>query len=210
MGIALKKGYLRLVRRAYRLLRSPKLKKHKWLHKIISPIFDRELWHPCRETVAHGLAIGLFVAMLPVPGQMILAALGAMRFRANVPISIAACWVTNPITQFPIMIFQERLGDFLRTTLHIPIHPVLEGIEIPLPGLGRISAGSFILGFVTSAFLLMIVAYPIIYLLSALLPKFIPKTRYQRAKAKVLKRMEATAPQTLTSPPSAPPVEMPK
>ncbi len=204
MASEFKKRYLRLVRRAYRFLRSPTLKRHAWLQKILSPIFDRELWHPCRETVSHGLAIGLFVSMLPIPGQMIMAAIGAVRFRANVAIAIAACWITNPITQIPIMVFQERFGDFLRKIVHIPIHPVLENIEVPIPAVGRLNAGSFILGFISLALILMMIAYPVIYLLSACLPKLIPKTRYQRAKAKVLKRLESENQM------SARPVEMPK
>ena len=54
MGIEIKKRYLRLVRRAHRFLRSPKLRRHPWIRKIIHPIFDRELWHPCRDTVSAG------------------------------------------------------------------------------------------------------------------------------------------------------------
>ncbi|YCM43761.1 DUF2062 domain-containing protein [Verrucomicrobiaceae bacterium 227] len=193
MGYHFKIRYLRLVRKAYRTLRSPSLRRHGWLQKIIVPMFHRELWHPCRDTVASGLAIGLFFSQLPIPGQMILAALGAVRFRANVPFALAACWVTNPFTQLPIMIFQESFGDFLRDSLHIPIHPILEKIQISLhfiPGMENqvLNGGSFILGFLTLAFILMLLAYPVVYLLSALMPKLLPKTRYQRAKAKVIAR----------------------
>ncbi|MEJ6579240.1 MAG: DUF2062 domain-containing protein [Akkermansiaceae bacterium] len=193
MGYHFKIRYLRLVRKAYRTLRSPGLRRHGWLQKIIVPMFHRELWHPCRDTVASGLAIGLFFSQLPIPGQMLLAALGAVRFRANVPFALAACWVTNPFTQLPIMLFQERFGDFLQDTLHIPIHPILEKIQISLhfiPGMENevLNGGSFILGFLTLAFILMLLAYPIVYLLSAMMPKMLPKTRYQRAKAKVIAR----------------------
>lgn len=192
MGLQLKLHYLRLVRRAYRALRSPGLRKRKWLQKLIVPMFHRELWHPCRDTVAAGLAIGLFVSQLPVPGQMILAGIGAVRFRANIPIALAACWVTNPITQIPIILFQEQLGDFLRDTVHIPIHPILKKIQIPLsfiPGMENevLNGGSFILGFLSAAIILMLLAYPLVYLLSAIAPKLLPKTRYQRAKAKVMR-----------------------
>ncbi|MFT6181039.1 MAG: hypothetical protein ACJAQT_000998 [Akkermansiaceae bacterium] len=195
MAAAIKRRYLRLVRRAYRLLRSPRLKKRPWLAAIVAPIFNRELWHPCRESVASGLGIGLFVAMLPIPGQMILAALGAMKMRANVAIAIAACWVTNPITQLPIMLFQEGFGDFLRDSLRIPIHPILERIQVPLgflPGMEgeSLNGGSFILGFLSLGFSLFVLAFPIVYLLSALMPRILPKTRYQRAKAKVIARQK--------------------
>ncbi|MGJ8695630.1 MAG: DUF2062 domain-containing protein [Verrucomicrobiaceae bacterium] len=190
MRVEIKKRYLRLVRRAYRVLRSPQLRQRKWLQKLIHPMFDRELWHPCRDTVSSGLSIGLFVSMLPMPGQMIVAAFGAVKLRANIPLAIATCWVTNPFTQVPIMLFQERFGDFLRSTLGIPIHPFLENIEVPIPTIGTLNAGSFILGFLTAAFLLMILTYPIVYLLSSLVPKIIPKNRYKRAKAKIIARIE--------------------
>ena len=191
MSASLKKRYLRLVRSAYRLLRSKRLRRFPWLIKLLHPIFDRELWQPSRDTVAHGLAIGLFVSQLPMPGQMLFAALGAMRFSANVPIAVAACWITNPITQLPIWVTQAKFGDFLRETIHIPIHPVLEGISVPLPGSDSLSAGSFILGFLASGFLLLLLAYPAVYLFSALLPKILPKTPYQRAKAKILRQRRA-------------------
>lgn len=201
MGYHLKIRYLRLVRKAYRALRSPGLRRRRWLQKIIVPMFHRELWHPCRDTVASGLAIGLFVSQLPIPGQMLLAALGSVRFRANVPFALAACWVTNPLTQLPIMLFQERFGDFLRDYLHIPIHPILEKIQVSLhfiPGMENevLNGGSFILGFITLAIILMLLAYPFVYLLSAMMPKMLPKTRYQRAKAKVIARNQKSLAQS--------------
>jgi uncharacterized protein (DUF2062 family) len=124
---------------------------------------------------------------------MLLAGIWAVPFRANIPIALAACWVTNPITQIPIVLFQEKFGDFLRESLHIPVHPLLEKIQIPLslfPGMEGeyLNGGSFILGFLSLGFLLFILAYPLVYLLSALMPKLLPKTRYQRAKAKVIAR----------------------
>jgi uncharacterized protein (DUF2062 family) len=124
---------------------------------------------------------------------MLLAGIWAVPFRANIPIALAACWVTNPITQIPIVLFQENFGDFLRGSLHIPIPPLLEKIQIPLsifPGMEEeyLNGGSFILGFLSLGILLFILAYPFVYILSALMPKILPKTRYQRAKAKVIAR----------------------
>lgn len=185
MSILIRKRYLRLVRKAYRFLRSPGLKKHVFLQKLLSPMFNRELWHPCRESASTGLAAGLFVSMLPIPGQMILAGLMSVKLRANVPLAIAACWVTNPITQAPIILFQKRFGDKLREWLSIPIHPELEKLKW-VPG-----ALSFVIGVVASALLLSLAGYLIVYLLSALVPKLIPKNRYRRAKAKVMARMES-------------------
>lgn len=193
MALGFKRRYLRLVRRAYRLLRSPRLKRHPWLIKLLSPIFNRELWHPCRETVASGLGIGLFMAMLPIPGQMLLAAMAAMRLRANVAIAIAACWVTNPATQFFIMRQQELFGKFLHTSLEFPKIPFFSKLDYTPPAImghefDSMNAGSFITGFLMMGILAFLLSFPLIYFLSALMPKLLPKTRYQRARAKVIAR----------------------
>ena len=195
MKIGFKVRYLRLVRRAFRLLRSPKLRRFPWLQKALRPIFDRELWHPCRETVASGLGTGLFVAMLPIPGQMIIAAAGAMKMRANVAIAIAACWITNPATQLFIMRSQENFGCLLHEKLHFPKIPYFsqfEGAPPPIMGITfeSMNAGSFITGFLMRGVVLFLLAFPLVYLLSALMPKLIPKTRYSRARAKVLARQK--------------------
>lgn len=171
------------------------MKKHPWLAAIVAPIFNRELWHPCRESVASGLGIGLFVAMLPIPGQMILAALGAMKMRANVAIAIAACWVTNPATQIFIMRQQELFGKFLHEKVGFPLIPFFSKFEGKPPAIIGIefetmNAGSFITGFLMMGFLLFLLAFPLVYLLSALMPRLLPKTRYQRAKAKVIARQK--------------------
>jgi uncharacterized protein (DUF2062 family) len=41
---------------------------------------------------------------------MVPAALIAMRFRANVPFAMAACWITNPVTAGPALFGQFVLG----------------------------------------------------------------------------------------------------
>ena len=185
-----KKAYIRLVRRAYRYLRQPKLRKIRWLQKIIHPVFDRELWHPCRETAAGGLSIGLFCAMLPpAPFQMILATIGSVKARVNVPLACLACWVSNPLTQIPIIIYQTRVGDFFRDTLHVPVHPSIVKFQFTFPVIKEtINLSSYFIGVLVTAVCLALLAYPIIFLLSALIPKLLPKTRYQRAKAKVIAR----------------------
>jgi uncharacterized protein (DUF2062 family) len=49
--------------------------------------------------------VGLFCAFIPVPFQMLLAAPSAIIFSANLPVSIALVWITNPITMPPIFFF---------------------------------------------------------------------------------------------------------
>ena len=77
--------------------------------------------------------------------------------------------------------------------LHIPIHPILEKVNLSLsfiPGMEgqTFNAGNFILGFLSLGTVLFILAFPLAYLISAMMPKILPKTRYQRARAKVIAR----------------------
>lgn len=191
MAVGLKTRYLRLVRRTFRLLRSPRLRRRPWLLKILAPIFDRNLWHPCRENVASGLSVGLFMAMLPMPGQMILAAIVGMQVRANVVIAIAACWVTNPLTQLFVMRQQELFGKFLKEKLGFPDIPFFSDLEGAPPEmfgvqLETMNAGSFITGFIMSGVILAILAFPLVYLLSAMMPNILPKSARHRRRTKVV------------------------
>lgn len=115
--------------------------------------------------------------------------------RANVAIAIAACWITNPATQLFIMRSQETFGSFLHEKLHFPTIPYFsqfEGTPPPIMGITfeSMNAGSFITGFLMMGVVLFLLAFPLVYLLSALMPKLIPKTRYSRARAKVIARQK--------------------
>jgi uncharacterized protein (DUF2062 family) len=61
--------------------------------------------------MAMGLSLGLAVAMLPpAPIQTVVATTLAILCRANVPLAAAAVWVSNPLTWWPLLRFQENLG----------------------------------------------------------------------------------------------------
>jgi len=171
MNPSLKVRYLRLVRSAFRTLRHRHLWHRPWWRTVARPLFNRNLWKPCSTTVSTGFSIGIFFAMLPIPFQMVAAALVAMRFRANIPFAMAACWVTNPFTQVPIIIAQFRLGHWMRETLSVPMPGFLVRVDYPIPTVGPLNAASFTLGFITSAVVLAIVAYPFVQLVYSLLPK---------------------------------------
>lgn len=71
------------------------------------------LWHLNRRSVAGAFANGLFMAFIPVPFQMVLAAAGAILFRVNLPISVALVWITNPLTMPPMFYGAYRVGNWL-------------------------------------------------------------------------------------------------
>ena len=164
----MKRRYLRMVRKAYRYLRHPHIRKRPWLVALTRPLFERNLWHPCRNSVAGGISIGLFCAMLPIPFQMLIAALASVRAKANIPIAMAICWVTNPLTQGPIWLSQERLGDWIRSKSDNPVLHIMD-VEKTVFGV-TLNMASFTVGFLAMAIILSILAYPVVYGISAFLP----------------------------------------
>ncbi len=89
--------------------------KGERIHRILGDrIFTQEIWHIDRFTISGGLALGLFIAFTPtIPFQMIISALCAIWLRVNLPVALAACWVTNPLTIFPVYRIAYRLGYWL-------------------------------------------------------------------------------------------------
>ncbi len=173
----MKVHYLRMVRRAFRALRHKKLRHRPWWQKISKPLFHRSLWVPCRDTVAAGLAIGLFFSMVPFIPQSIFAAVLAMRVRGNVPFAIAACFISNPITNAPFWLAQIWLGQWFINFFSLPIPHFVEKVSIDLPGVGVASLSNFIVGFVTLGTIMALAAYPIVHLFSVFLPHHLPVRR---------------------------------
>jgi uncharacterized protein len=97
--------------RYLRHLPRPKHIRGTWLHRCCGDrLFANELWHPTRQRFAAGLAVGVFFGLLPLPFQMLAAALIAYITRVNLPLAIAGTWVSNPFTFAPIWYLQYRVG----------------------------------------------------------------------------------------------------
>jgi len=84
--------------------------------------FEFLLTHPVyfsagRRAVSGGIALGVFIGLLPVPGQTALAIFGALMLRVNLPLAAVSVWISNPITFVPIFYFAYRIGAAL---LNIP------------------------------------------------------------------------------------------
>jgi uncharacterized protein (DUF2062 family) len=71
------------------------------------------LWHVNRRSVSLAFAVGLWAMYTPpLPWQSVIAAIGAIAFNANLPISVALVWITNPVTWIPMYYFAYRVGAF--------------------------------------------------------------------------------------------------
>lgn len=81
---------------------------------------------PNRKMVSKGVLIGLFIAFIPMPMQM-LAVVSVIPFaRFNVPIALSMCWLSNPFTM-PAMYYMEYLtGSFLLGMEASPVELTLE------------------------------------------------------------------------------------
>jgi uncharacterized protein len=101
------------------------IRNHKSLRFFGTWLHDPNLWHLNRNSVAKGFAIGLFWAFMPLPFQSIPSAALAIYFRANLPISVALVWITNPFTLAPVFFFCYQIGAWILQTPPQPI--ALEG-----------------------------------------------------------------------------------
>ena len=76
-------------------------------------LLEPDLWHLSRNSVAGAVSVGLFMAWVPVPFQMVLAAGAAILVRCNLPVSVATVWVSNPVTMAPLFFAAHELGAWM-------------------------------------------------------------------------------------------------
>ncbi len=93
-----------------------KIREHKYLQFFGTLLHDPNLWHLNRRSVSGAFAVGLFVAMIPIPFQMVVAAAFAIFTRVNLPIAAGLAWVTNPFTVGPMFYFAYKVGTWI---LHV-------------------------------------------------------------------------------------------
>lgn len=80
------------------------------IKKLGPRLQDPGLWHINRRSISGAVAVGLFCAVIPVPFQMFLAALGAIYFRVNILLAVPTVWVSNPFTIPPLFYFCYQVG----------------------------------------------------------------------------------------------------
>ncbi len=79
--------------------------------KFFAPhLNDGRLWQFNRHSLNKAVYIGVLSAFFPLPGQMLLALIGALVFRANVPMALGLTWITNPLTTLPVFYASYYVG----------------------------------------------------------------------------------------------------
>lgn len=137
------------------------IKNNKYLGLLGSRLHDNNLWYLNRHSAAGAFAVGLFCTWIPIPFQMVLAALLAMTFRVNLPLSAVLVWLSNPLTMAPMFYFSYRLGSFLLDRPHHYKH-----FELSLSGLSSAmssAAPSFLLGCLVMAIVSSATGYMVIH-----------------------------------------------
>ena len=90
-----------------------KIKGIKALEFLGEQLHRPNLWHLNRRSVSLAFAVGFWAMYTPpLPFQMVIAAVLAIYFNANLPISVALVWITNPVTWLPMYYAAYKVGAF--------------------------------------------------------------------------------------------------
>ena len=90
-----------------------KITKNRWIKKLGPRLQEPDLWHINRKSLSGAAAIGIFCAFVPVPFQMLLAAIGAIIFRCNILMAVPCVWISNPVTMPPMFFFCYWVGTLI-------------------------------------------------------------------------------------------------
>jgi uncharacterized protein (DUF2062 family) len=71
------------------------------------------LWHLNRNSVAGGVAIGMFSGLVPGPFQMLAAAILCVLLKVNLPVALFTTLYTNPVTIGPLYLLAYQIGRFV-------------------------------------------------------------------------------------------------
>lgn len=79
-------------------------------------LHNPNIFHLNRHSVSVAAFVGVFTCLLPLPGQMLIAAVLAIWARCNLPLSVALVWISNPLTIPPIFFATYKFGSWMLGT----------------------------------------------------------------------------------------------
>jgi uncharacterized protein (DUF2062 family) len=105
----------------------------RWVRDTIA---QPMVWHLNRRSVAGGVAVGLFISWMPLPMQMLVAAVLSAVLRVHVPVSVVMVWFTNPLTIAPLLYAAWQSGSMI---LGKPVfaEPIQYSTQSLLSGVGH-------------------------------------------------------------------------
>ena len=90
------------------------IENSSFLGKFTNYLDQSNLWQFNINSVSRAVAVGLFVATVPIiPFQMILVVLLCILIRANLIIALLVSWVSNPFTIVPLAYLAYTIGNFV-------------------------------------------------------------------------------------------------
>jgi len=101
--------------------KSEKLKAFIKKYKV-----PREYLSANRRMVSKAVFIGLFIAFIPMPMQMLLVLAVMPLTKFNVPIALAMCWLSNHFTMPPMYYMEYLTGAFFLGSEVAPVEMTLE------------------------------------------------------------------------------------
>ncbi|MBS0481136.1 MAG: DUF2062 domain-containing protein [Proteobacteria bacterium] len=106
------------------------LERNRFVRPFAHRVLRSDLWRFNRRSVPRGIALGLFVGILIPFAHSAVAALTAMFVRANVPVAIAATWVSNPATWVIIFPAAYEIGKtVLKLDQMTAVAPISETMQ---------------------------------------------------------------------------------
>jgi len=104
-----------------------KTSKHKKLRDFIKKYkIAPQYLATNRRMISRAVLIGLFIAFIPMPMQMAAVLLFVPFVKFNVPVALAMCWLSNPLTMPPMYYMEYLTGSFLLGIKPEPVQMTME------------------------------------------------------------------------------------
>ena len=106
-----------------------RIEANRYLRPVAHRILAPALWRFTRRSVPRGVALGLFTGILFPFAHMLLAALGALPLKANVPVAVGITLLNNPVTMAPLFFGAYEIGHWvLRVDRTVPGAPIARNV----------------------------------------------------------------------------------
>jgi len=79
-----------------------------------------------RQMISRAVSLGIFIAFIPMPMQMLAVLAFVPFFKFNVPVALAMCWLSNPFTMPPMYYMEYLTGAFFLGSEIAPVEMTLD------------------------------------------------------------------------------------